>query len=107
MPLNSAEVGRATGPDPAEASGAALVTGGLPLICAEWPRHRVVSWWRHSVPGGARWCHEVPGWCLVWRSVVSVVPCPWCDPGGVCAGQVVRVGCLVVAASMRWLQVAP
>jgi uncharacterized protein len=37
-PLNPAEVGRMLGLDPAEAFDAALVTGGLPLICAEWPR---------------------------------------------------------------------
>lgn len=37
-PLNPAEVGRMLGLDPADAFDAALVTGGLPLICAEWPR---------------------------------------------------------------------
>ena len=37
-PLNPAEVGQMLGLDPAEAFDAALVTGGLPLICAEWPR---------------------------------------------------------------------
>lgn len=37
-PLNPAEVGRMLGLEPAEAFDAALVTGGLPLICAEWPR---------------------------------------------------------------------
>ncbi|WP_435282330.1 ATP-binding protein [Streptomyces koelreuteriae] len=37
-PLNPAEVGRMLGLDPAAAFDAALVTGGLPLICAEWPR---------------------------------------------------------------------
>ncbi|MEQ8147098.1 DUF234 domain-containing protein [Streptomyces sp. OP7] len=36
-PLNPAEVGHMLGLDPAEAFDAALVTGGLPLICAEWP----------------------------------------------------------------------
>jgi hypothetical protein len=37
-PLNPAEVGQMLGLDPAEAFDAALVSGGLPLICAEWPR---------------------------------------------------------------------
>lgn len=37
-PLNPAEVGRMLGLEPAEAFDAALVTGGLPLICAEWSR---------------------------------------------------------------------
>lgn len=37
-PLNPAEVGHMLGLEPAEAFDAALVTGGLPLICAEWPR---------------------------------------------------------------------
>ncbi len=37
-PLNPAEVGRMLGLDPTEAFDAALVTGGLPLICAEWSR---------------------------------------------------------------------
>ena len=37
-PLNPAEVGRMLGLEAAEAFDAALVTGGLPLICAEWPR---------------------------------------------------------------------
>ncbi|WP_369030139.1 ATP-binding protein [Streptomyces adonidis] len=36
-PLNPAEVGGMLGLDPAEAFDAALITGGLPLICAEWP----------------------------------------------------------------------
>jgi hypothetical protein len=36
--LNTAEVGQMLGLEPAEAFDAALVTGGLPLICAEWPR---------------------------------------------------------------------
>lgn len=36
-PLNPAEVGQMLGLGPAEAFDAALVTGGLPLICAEWP----------------------------------------------------------------------
>ncbi|WP_416963784.1 ATP-binding protein [Streptomyces sp. Agncl-13] len=36
-PLNPAEVGAMLGLDAAEAFDAALVTGGLPLICAEWP----------------------------------------------------------------------
>ncbi|WP_407676793.1 ATP-binding protein [Phytohabitans aurantiacus] len=35
-PLNPAEVGRMLRLDPAEAFDAALVTGGLPLICAAW-----------------------------------------------------------------------
>lgn len=37
-PLNPAEVGQMLGLEPAEAFDAALVTGGLPLICADWPR---------------------------------------------------------------------
>lgn len=37
-PLNPAEVGRMLGLEPADAFDAALVTGGLPLICAEWPQ---------------------------------------------------------------------
>ncbi|WP_305786596.1 ATP-binding protein [Symbioplanes lichenis] len=37
-PLNPAEVGEMLGLAPAEAFDAALVTGGLPLICAAWPR---------------------------------------------------------------------
>ena len=36
-PLTPAEVGHMLGLDPAEAFDAALITGGLPLICAEWP----------------------------------------------------------------------
>lgn len=36
-PLNPAEVGGMLGLDAAEAFDAALITGGLPLICAEWP----------------------------------------------------------------------
>lgn len=36
-PLNPAEVGAMLGLDPAAAIDAALVTGGLPLVCAEWP----------------------------------------------------------------------
>lgn len=36
-PLNPAEVGRMLGLEPAEAFDASLITGGLPLICAEWP----------------------------------------------------------------------
>ncbi|MBQ0983720.1 ATP-binding protein [Streptomyces sp. F63] len=36
-PLNPAEVGAMLGLDAAEAFDAALVTGGLPLVCAEWP----------------------------------------------------------------------
>jgi uncharacterized protein len=36
-PLNVAEVGEMLDLGPAEAFDAALVTGGLPLICAEWP----------------------------------------------------------------------
>lgn len=35
-PLNPAEVGEMLGMQPAEAVDAALVTGGLPLICAAW-----------------------------------------------------------------------
>ncbi|WP_233576326.1 ATP-binding protein [Saccharopolyspora rhizosphaerae] len=37
-PLNPAEVGSMLGLDAADAFDAALVTGGLPLICADWPR---------------------------------------------------------------------
>jgi hypothetical protein len=37
-PLNPAEVGRMLGLEPADAFDTALVTGGLPLICAEWPQ---------------------------------------------------------------------
>ncbi|MBQ0927377.1 ATP-binding protein [Saccharopolyspora endophytica] len=37
-PLNPAEVGRMLDLESAEAFDAALVTGGLPLICADWPR---------------------------------------------------------------------
>ncbi|GAA2642063.1 ATP-binding protein [Paractinoplanes durhamensis] len=37
-PLNPAEVGEMLQLAPAEAFDAALVTGGLPLICADWPR---------------------------------------------------------------------
>lgn len=37
-PLNPAEVGEMLRLAPAEAFDAALVTGGLPLICAAWPR---------------------------------------------------------------------
>jgi uncharacterized protein len=36
-PLNPAEVGSMLGLEAAEAFDAALVTGGLPLICADWP----------------------------------------------------------------------
>ncbi|MGH3311569.1 MAG: ATP-binding protein [Streptomyces sp.] len=36
-PLNPAEVGGMLGLDAASAFDAALITGGLPLICAEWP----------------------------------------------------------------------
>jgi uncharacterized protein len=35
-PLNPAEVGEMLGLEPAEAFDATLVTGGLPLICADW-----------------------------------------------------------------------
>jgi uncharacterized protein len=35
-PLNPAEVGEMLGLDPADAFDAAVVTGGLPLICADW-----------------------------------------------------------------------
>lgn len=35
-PLNPAEIGDMLGLDPAQAFDAALVTGGLPLICASW-----------------------------------------------------------------------
>ncbi|WP_405568805.1 AAA family ATPase [Streptomyces phaeochromogenes] len=35
-PLNPAEVGQMLGLDPASAFDATLITGGLPLICAEW-----------------------------------------------------------------------
>lgn len=37
-PLNPAEVGEMLGLEPADAFDAALVTGGLPLVCREWPR---------------------------------------------------------------------
>lgn len=37
-PMNPAEVGEMLGLEPAEAFDAALVTGGLPLICADWQR---------------------------------------------------------------------
>jgi AAA+ ATPase superfamily predicted ATPase len=37
-PLNPAEVGEMLGLAPADAFDAALVTGGLPLICADWPQ---------------------------------------------------------------------
>jgi AAA+ ATPase superfamily predicted ATPase len=37
-PLNPAEVGAMLGLDPAGAFDAALITGGLPLICSEWSR---------------------------------------------------------------------
>ena len=36
-PLNPAEVARMLGLPPAQAFDAALVTGGLPLVCADWP----------------------------------------------------------------------
>lgn len=36
-PLNPREIGQMLGLGPADAFDAALVTGGLPLICAEWP----------------------------------------------------------------------
>ncbi|MFF4250846.1 ATP-binding protein [Streptomyces sp. NPDC001663] len=42
-PLNPAEVGGMLGLDAAEAFDAALITGGLPLICAEWP-HGAGMW---------------------------------------------------------------
>ncbi|MGA5757212.1 ATP-binding protein [Nonomuraea bangladeshensis] len=42
-PLNPAEVGEMLGLEPAEAFDAALITGGLPLICAEWP-HGAGMW---------------------------------------------------------------
>jgi hypothetical protein len=37
-PLNPAEVGEMLGRAPSDAFDAALVTGGLPLICADWQR---------------------------------------------------------------------
>jgi AAA+ ATPase superfamily predicted ATPase len=37
-PLNPREIGQMLGLGAADAFDAALVTGGLPLICAEWPR---------------------------------------------------------------------
>lgn len=37
-PLNPADIGRMLGLDAAAAFDAALVTGGLPLVCGEWPR---------------------------------------------------------------------
>lgn len=37
-PLNPAEIGSMLGLEAASAFDAALVTGGLPLICGEWPR---------------------------------------------------------------------
>lgn len=37
-PLDPADVGQMLGLEPAAAFDAALVTGGLPLICAAWPR---------------------------------------------------------------------
>jgi hypothetical protein len=36
-PLNPAEIGTMLGLEPAAAFDAALITGGLPLICANWP----------------------------------------------------------------------
>lgn len=36
-PLNPADIGRMLGLDAAAAFDAALVTGGLPLVCSEWP----------------------------------------------------------------------
>jgi AAA+ ATPase superfamily predicted ATPase len=42
-PLNPAEVGAMLGLDAAEAFDATLLTGGLPLICAEWP-HGAGMW---------------------------------------------------------------
>ncbi len=48
-PLNPAEVGQMLALEPAEAFDAALVTGGLPPICAEWP-HGAGMW---DFPGEA------------------------------------------------------
>jgi len=42
-PLNPAEVGDMLGLDPATAFDAALITGGLPLVCVEWP-HGAGMW---------------------------------------------------------------
>ena len=42
-PLNPAEVGGMLGLDAAEAFDATMITGGLPLICAEWP-HGAGMW---------------------------------------------------------------
>ncbi len=36
-PLNPADIGEMLGLQPAEAFDAALLTGGLPLVCGEWP----------------------------------------------------------------------
>jgi len=44
-PLNPAEVGSMLRLGPAEAFDAALVTGGLPLVCAAW-RPGATSWER-------------------------------------------------------------
>jgi AAA+ ATPase superfamily predicted ATPase len=42
-PLNPADVAAMTGLDPAEAFDAALITGGLPIVCARW-RHGEDLW---------------------------------------------------------------
>ena len=42
-PLNPAEIGTMLGLEPAAAIDAALVTGGLPLICSDWPAGADVS----------------------------------------------------------------
>ncbi len=42
-PLNPAEISSMLGLDAASAFDAALVTGGLPLICGEWPRGAAVG----------------------------------------------------------------
>lgn len=44
-PLSPAEVGAMLGLKPAEAFDAYLITGGLPLICREWPRGRTT--WKY------------------------------------------------------------
>ncbi len=49
-PLNPADIGEMLGLEPAAAFDAALVTGGLPLICAEWrPGADVWEFLRHSL----------------------------------------------------------
>ena len=48
-PLNPAEVGKMLDLDAAAAFDAACVTGGLPLICSEWPRG--ASLWEYLTQG--------------------------------------------------------